>query len=204
MASSPTESTRTARTHDRRAARVEAPSLLVVDDDDVLRERLARAFRDRGYDVRTAGGYDAALEVARDDSPELAVVDLRMPGPSGLELVRALRALDASTRIVVLTGYGSIATAIEAMRLGAVHYLSKPADADDILAAFSVGAPLTASTAPASSTAAPAAPSLARAEWEHINRVLADCGGNVSEAARRLKLHRRSLQRKLQKYPPAS
>ena len=199
MASFPPESARTARSHEPRSSRVEAPSLLVVDDDEVLRERLARAFRERGYEVRTAGGYDAALALARDESPELAVVDLRMPGASGLELVRALRALDPSTRIVVLTGYGSIATAIEAMRLGAVHYLSKPADADDILAAFSAGSPLAPPPVPSE---APAAPSLARAEWEHISRVLSDAGGSVSEAARRLGLHRRTLQRKLQKYPP--
>lgn len=175
----------------------DAPSLLIVDDDVVLRERLARAFRDRGFDVRTAEDHDTALAAARHDSPELAVVDLRMPGPGGLELVRALKALDPATRIVVLTGYGSIATAIEAVRLGATYYLPKPADVDDVLAAFARGdAPPEALPPPAE------VPSLARAEWEHINRVLADCGGNVSEAARRLGLHRRSLQRKLQKYPP--
>jgi two-component system response regulator RegA len=177
-----------------------APSILIVDDDHVLRERLARAFRDRGYDVRTADGTDAAVAAAREDSPELAVVDLRMPGAGGLELVRELRTLDPATRIVVLTGYGSIATTIEAMRLGATYYLPKPADVDDILAAFARGEapPL----APAADLLAEA-PTLARAEWEHINRVLADAGGNVSEAARRLGLHRRSLQRKLQKYPPS-
>jgi two-component system response regulator RegA len=175
-----------------------APSLLLVDDDEVLRERLARALRERGYDVTTAADYDGAMRAASQDSPELAVVDLRMPGRSGLELVRDLRTLDPATRIVVLTGYGSIATAVEAIRLGASHYLAKPADADDVLAAFARGAapPLAATTIPAEP------PSLARAEWEHINRVLTDCGGNVSEAARRLGLHRRSLQRKLQKYPP--
>jgi len=176
-----------------------APSLLLVDDDEVLRERLARALRERGYDVTTAADYDGAMRAASQDSPELAVVDLRMPGRSGLELVRDLRTLDPATRIVVLTGYGSIATAVEAIRLGASHYLAKPADADDVLAAFARGAapPLAAAT-----TIPAEPPSLARAEWEHINRVLTDCGGNVSEAARRLGLHRRSLQRKLQKYPP--
>ncbi len=169
------------------------PLMLIVDDDEVLRERLARAFRTRGYEVATAADYEQALAQARRDSPEFAVVDLRMPGRTGLEVVRDLRALDPATKIVVLTGYGSIATAVEAMRLGATNYLPKPADADDILAAF--GGP--------SSMAIPAdPPSLARTEWEHINRVLSDCGGNVSAAARRLGLHRRSLQRKLQKYPP--
>jgi len=179
---------------------LQQPSLLVVDDDAVFCERLARALRDRGYDVRTARTYDDAMEQARLDSPELAVVDLRMPGRSGLELTRDLHELDPSTRLLVLTGYGSIATAVEAVRLGAVHYLSKPADADDVLAAFARGAapPLD----PPSSDYVP--PSLARAEWEHINRVLSDCGGNISEAARRLGIHRRSLQRKLQKYPPNS
>jgi two-component system response regulator RegA len=174
-------------------------SVLVVDDEPVFRERLAQAFRDRGYEVRAAEGFEQAVTVARDESPEIAVVDLRMPGRSGLELVRELHAIDAATKIIVLTGYGSIATAIEAMRLGAAYYLAKPADADDILRA------LERSEAPPLQPARGdyVAPSLARAEWEHINRVLADCGGNISEAARRLGIHRRSLQRKLQKYPPA-
>ena len=176
----------------------ECPSILLVDDDEVFRLRLARAFDERGYDVRTAADYEQAVTEARRDSPEFAVVDLRMPGHSGLELVRALKDIDPTTKTVVLTGYGSIATAIDAMRLGAHYYLSKPADADDIVAAFA--------RAEAPPLQPPdtdyKAPSLARAEWEHINRVLSDCGGNISEAARRLGIHRRSLQRKLQKYPP--
>lgn len=174
--------------------------MLIVDDDAVFRERLGRAFRDRGYDVRTAQSYDEAMQQARIDSPELAIIDLRMVGRSGLELTRDLHELDPATHIVVLTGYGSIATAVEAVRLGAVHYLSKPADADDLLVAFARGAapPLD----PPSADYVP--PSLARAEWEHINRVLSDCGGNISAAARRLGIHRRSLQRKLQKYPPTT
>jgi two-component system response regulator RegA len=177
------------------------PSILIVDDDDVYRNRLARAFVDRGYDVRTAGDYDGAIAAADGDSPEFAVVDLKMPGKSGLELVKALRDIDPATKTVVLTGYGSIATAIDAVRLGATYYLSKPADADDIVAAFARGeAPPLDPPEPVSE--AYKAPSLARAEWEHINRVLSDSGGNISEAARRLGIHRRSLQRKLQKYPP--
>jgi len=173
--------------------------LLVVDDDRLLRERLARAFRDRGHEVAVAGDAEEALEAARRERPERAVVDLRMPGRSGLDLVRDLLAIDAAIRIVVLTGYGSIATAIEAIRMGATYYLHKPADADEVLAAFDRDSGEADEAARADLTT----PSLARAEWEHINRVLADCGGNVSEAARRLGLHRRSLQRKLQKYPPA-
>jgi two-component system response regulator RegA len=116
---------------------------------------------------------------------------------SGLDVVRELKAIDAMTNIVVLTGYGSIATALEAVRLGATHYLTKPADVDDILAAFD-----RANGPPADlSVVEHNVPSLARAEWEHINRVLTDCGGNISQAARLLGLHRRSLQRKLSKYP---
>ena len=174
-----------------------SPSILLVDDDAVFVERLARAFRDRGYDVRTARDCDAAVLLARDESPELSVIDLRMPGRSGLELVRELTAIDPATKVVVLTGYGSIATAVEAIRLGAWDYLPKPADVDDILAIFSRDP----SHPKAQSTAAKP-PSLARTEWEHIHRVLTDCDGNVSEAARRLGIHRRSLQRKLHRFPP--
>ncbi|HUH01436.1 MAG TPA: response regulator [Kofleriaceae bacterium] len=176
------------------------PSILLVDDDEVFRKRLARAFEERNYDVRAAGTFTEAVALAREESPEFAVVDMRMPGPSGLELVRELKKIDLATKIVVLTGYGSIATAVDAIRLGATHYLSKPADADDIVSAFARG------DAPPLDPPDPdyqEAPSLARAEWEHINRVLSDCGGNISEAARRLGIHRRSLQRKLQKYPPS-
>ncbi|MBK9072979.1 MAG: response regulator [Myxococcales bacterium] len=174
------------------------PSILLCDDDEVFRSRLARAFTERGYDAQTASDFDSAVAAAERDSPEFAVVDLRMPGKGGLELVGALHAIDPSTKIIVLTGYGSIATAIDAVRLGALNYLAKPADTDDIIAAFAKGEapPLAASEVEYK------APSLARAEWEHINRVLSDCGNNISEAARRLAIHRRSLQRKLQKYPP--
>lgn len=176
----------------------EGTSLLLVDDDEPLRDRLARAFAARGYEVTTAASYDEAVAIAQADSPEMAVVDLRMPGRSGLELIRALHEIDSQTKIVVLTGYGSIATAVEAMRLGAHHYVQKPADADEVLAAFAKG------DAPPLSDLEDefATPSLARTEWEHIQRVLGECGGNISEAARRLGMHRRSLQRKLQKYPP--
>ena len=168
------------------------PSLLLVDDDEVLRERLAQAIRARGYEVHTAGSADEALREAQRESPEMAVLDLRMPGVSGLELLRELRKHDPTTKIIMLTGYGSIATAVQE---GAIGYLPKPADADEILAALNG---THTAKQPGIET-----PSLARAEWEHIQRVLSDCGGNISEAARRLGIHRRSLQRKLHKYPPA-
>ncbi len=173
-------------------------SLLLVDDDAVLRERLARALRSRGFEVRTAGGYDEAVELARADSPEYAVLDLRMPGRSGLDLLKELERIDPSTKSLVLTGYGSIATAVDAIRLGAVNYLPKPADADDIVAAFE----RVETDELEEPTHHYEAPTLARAEWEHIQRVMRDCGGNVSEAARRLGIHRRSLQRKLHKQAP--
>jgi two-component system response regulator RegA len=178
-------------------------SILIVDDDEVYRNRLARAFVDRGYDVRIAQDYDTAVVAATADSPELAVLDLKMPGKSGLELVKALAEIDPATKTLILTGYGSIATAIDAVRLGATYYLSKPADADDIIAAFARGEAPPLDPPPPGAGDEYRAPSLARAEWEHINRVLSDAGGNISEAARRLGIHRRSLQRKLQKYPPA-
>lgn len=173
-------------------------SILVVDDDHALRQRLVRAFEARGLYARGAGSADEALAQTEADAPELVTVDLKMPGQGGLELIPALQRIEPRVLIVVLTGYGSIATALEAVRLGALHYLQKPADADEILAAFrrDPGAPLVDPETPLE------APSLARAEWEHINRVLDDCAGNISEAARRLGVHRRSLQRKLQKYPP--
>lgn len=172
-------------------------SLLLVDDDETLRERLARALERRGYQVRTAASADEALALARAHPPRYAVIDLRMPGRSGLELLRELRLLDASCQALILTGYGSIPTAVEATRLGAVGYLQKPVDALDVAAALGRLEGTSGTDAALIET-----PSLARAEWEHIHRVLADCGGNVSEAARRLGIHRRSLQRKLQKYPP--
>lgn len=172
-------------------------SVLVVEDDDVYRSRLVRAFQDRGFEAQGAEDGETAVRLATQDSPELALVDMRMPGLSGLDVVKALHAVDPTTRIVVLTAYGSIATALDAVRLGAVHYLTKPADMAEILAAFQRG--------PQSDPQPPtdfAPPSLARVEWEHINRVLSDCGGNISQAARVLNIHRRSLQRKLAKYPP--
>lgn len=179
------------------SAQPQRPTFLVVDDDEVYRSRLMRALADRGFEVRGAADAEEALVSARKDSPEFAVVDLRMPGRSGLEVVQELAAIDPTTKTLVLTGYGSIATALEAVRLGALHYLTKPADADEVLAAFGRGK----REEPKAATARRQVPSLARVEWEHINRVLVDCGGNISEAARLLGIHRRSLQRKLAKHP---
>ena len=167
-------------------------TLLIVDDDAPFRERLVRAMRDRGFDAAGAADHREAVNLARTDSPELALVDLKLPGESGLDVVRDLKAIDASTVVVVLTGYGSIATAVESVKLGAASYLTKPADADQIVAAFEGVQPADVSV-----------PSLARVEWEHIQRVMTDVGGNVSQAARLLGLHRRSLQRKLSKNPVA-
>lgn len=171
------------------------PSILIVEDDTVFRSLLVEALRERGYDATGVADGETAVEVARADSPEMAVVDLKLPGISGLDVLRELKEIDATTAVVVLTGYGSIATALEAVRLGATHYLTKPTDADRVLAAFELGLAATAHEAQVDT------PSLARVEWEHIQRVLSDCGGNVSEAARELSMHRRSLQRKLGKYP---
>lgn len=170
----------------------DGPTLLVVDDDDAFRDRLARALTERGFAVTACASVEAAV-AASAEAPEYAVVDLRMNGASGLDLLATLKAKDAGTRAVMLTGYGSIPTAVEATKLGAVGYLTKPVDADTIVRAL-VG--------DGSAVEVGETPSLARAEWEYIHRVLADCDQNVSEAARRLGLHRRSLQRKLQKNPP--
>jgi two-component system, response regulator RegA len=176
------------------ADETEAHTLLVVEDDDFLRERLVRALCDRGFLAQGAASLSEARRLS-EDAPEYAVVDLRVGDESGLDVLKALLAKDPATRVVMLTGYGSIATAVEAMRLGAVHYLTKPADADQIASALQRG---TGDAAPAAGEPL----SLARAEWEHINHVLVSVSGNISEAARRLGLHRRSLQRKLAKYPP--
>jgi two-component system response regulator RegA len=173
-------------------------AVLLVDDDEIFRERLARALRDRGYRVVTAAGHGAALNAARADRFDFAVVDLKMPGPSGLDVVSDLKATSSATRVVMLTGYGSIPSTVEALRRGAHDYLSKPVDADAIIAALEGDK----RPAPGVATGTERPPSLARAEWEHISRILSDCGGNVSEASRRLGITRRTLQLKLKKYPP--
>ena len=180
--------------------------LLVVDDDRVFRERLVRAMTSRGLATAAAANAEEAVAQARHHRPGRAVVDLRMPGTGGLDLVRDLVKLDPGLQVVVLTGYGSIASAVEAVRRGATDYLTKPVDADQILAAFRD--PETADDGSDADLDAPddapdsTTPSLARVEYEHIQRILTDCGGNVSQAARKLGIHRRSLQRKLHKLPP--
>ena len=172
-------------------------SALIADDDEQFRTRLGRALEARGWEVHLASDVKQAIELARENAPGLAIVDLRLGGENGLDLVRALRPLDPTMMIIMLTGWGSIATALEAVRGGADHYMSKPIDADQIVAAFrSLPSDAYSAEVPA------AVPSLARVEWEHIQRVLTDCGGNISLAAKQLGLHRRSLQRKLSKYPP--
>ena len=171
------------------------PSLLIVDDDVVFCDVLSEALTKRGYSISIAHNVDDGLEIARKEPPEFAVIDLKMPGKSGLEMVTELKKLDEHTRMVVLTGYASIATAVEAIKLGAIHYLAKPADADDIAAAFyrengDKDTPIRSQPL-----------SIGQVEWEHIHAVLTECNGNISETARRLNMHRRTLQRKLAKYP---
>ena len=168
--------------------------LLIVEDDAAFARTLARSFERRGYMVRTAVSQDAVAQHLQDFSPTHAVVDLKLKGEaSGLACVQALSAHDAEMLIVVLTGFASIATAIEAIKLGACHYLAKPSNTDDIEAAFgraegSTDVKLTARTS-----------SIKTLEWEHIHQTLAETGFNISEAARRLGMHRRTLARKLGK-----
>ena len=152
-------------------------SILVVDDDDVLRNRLEKAFTSRGFRVTVAADYDQAMACVENGPPDRAVVDLKMPGRTGLELLRDIKQASPGTAVVILTGYGSITNAVEAVKLGAVGYVTKPADADQVLAAFE--------DKPLTPTPEFAPPSLAELQWEHIQRVLAESGGNISEAARR-------------------
>ena len=170
--------------------------ILLVDDDPVYLERLARAMRSRGYEVVAVGSGEEALEAVVGWVPDAAVLDLKLPGCSGLQTLRELRGTLGELRVLMLTGYGSIASAMDAVRQGAWDYLTKPADADQILAA------LHRDPSQAYAEEEPEPATLGRLEWEHIQRVLADHGGNISHAAAALGLHRRSLQRKLQKFPP--
>jgi two-component system response regulator RegA len=164
--------------------------VLVVDDDAAVRNALTREFRHRGYDVQAASCVDEALASARVSMPDLAVVDLRLDRESGLEVLQRLRRQQPDLAVVMLTGFGTIPLAVEAVRMGATDFLTKPVAAEQILEAVqhkSRGGPLR---------------SLARIEWDHIHSTLEACDGNVSEAARCLRMHRRSLQRKLRKRPP--
>jgi len=173
----------------------DTPALLLVDDDPTFCEAMRRALARRGFRVALAHDVDAALASILIETPAYAIVDLKMPGKSGLTLIPQLRALSERMRIVVLTGYASVATAVEAIKLGATHYLAKPVDADAVVAAFGreSGDPQAA--------LAPQPLSVDRLEWEHIQRVLGENNGNVSATARSLKMHRRTLQRKLSKRP---
>lgn len=170
-------------------------TLLLVDDDKAFLTRLERAMEKRGFDVRSADSVAAGLAAVESAPPAYAVVDLRLEDGNGLDVVDALHRKRPDARAVVLTGYGNIATAVTAVKLGAVDYLSKPADADDVINALLA----TGETAPAP----PENPMSAdRVRWEHIQRVYELCNRNVSETARRLNMHRRTLQRILAKRAP--
>ena len=172
-------------------------SLLIVDDDAPLRNRLARAMEQRGFTVVSAASVAEGLEASGTAPPAYAVVDLRLEDGNGLEVVEALRAARDDVRIVMLTGYGNIATAVVAIKAGAIDFLAKPVDADQLTAALI-------------ETERPLPPppdhpmSADRVRWEHIQRVFEQCNRNVSETARRLKMHRRTLQRILNKHAPRS
>jgi two-component system response regulator RegA len=173
----------------------ENPVLLLVDDDEIYCEVLGDALTKRNYTVSIAHNLAEALQLAAQTDPEYAVIDLRIGTESGLELVKHLAALDENTRIIMLTGYASVATAVESIKLGAVHYLTKPATADEIVAA------LHSDEGDASVKPSDQPLSVKRLEWEHLQKVLAENGGNISAAARALSMHRRTLQRKLAKHP---
>lgn len=170
-------------------------TLLLMDDDAPLRTRLGRALESRGFEVTLADGVASALEILKSAAPAFAVCDMRLGDGSGLDVVAEIRERRPEARVVVLTGYGNIATAVSAVKAGAVDYLSKPADADDVVKALL-----------AQGDEAPAPPenpmSADRVRWEHIQRVYELCDQNVSETARRLNMHRRTLQRILAKRAP--
>ena len=177
------------------AAREGDASLLIVDDDKAFLDRLARAMEGRGFAVKTADSVAAGLAVVENSPPAFAVVDMRLGDGSGIDVVSALKDRRPEARSVILTGYGNIATAVNAVKLGAVDYLSKPADADEVCAALRAS--------PGEAPGLPENPMSAdRVRWEHIQRVYELCGRNVSETARRLSMHRRTLQRILAKRAP--
>jgi two-component system response regulator RegA len=171
--------------------------LLLVEDDAVFAGVLSRALQRRHFDVVRAETAAEALQLAREFRPRHAVVDLKLGEDSGLALIPALLAQDPSMRVLLLTGYASIATAVEAIKRGAHDYLAKPVDADTVVRALLADDAATPETVDAPETMLP----LRRLEWEHIQRTLHECHGNISETARRLGMHRRTLQRKLEKHP---
>lgn len=180
---------------DTEHTQIQQPVLLLVDDDEVYCEVLGDALEKRNYRVSIANNLHDAMELACRIEPEYAVVDLRIGSESGLELVKKLSELDENTRIIMLTGYASVATAVESIKLGAVHYLTKPATADEVLAALHRDEGDTTVTPPEQPL------SVRRLEWEHLQKVLTEHDGNISAAARALNMHRRTLQRKLSKRP---
>ena len=173
-------------------------SVLVIDDDPAFNRVLCRALKNRGFAAAGAHSVEEAAELIPDMQAARAVLDLNIDGTSGLTLVAPLLAANPDCRIVVLTGYASIATAVEAIKLGATHYLAKPTDVDAILAAFEATSPQEDFTPPSQPL------SVDRLEWEHIQRVLKEHDGNISSTARALQMHRRTLQRKLMKRPVRS
>ena len=174
---------------------VNGAKLLIVEDDKPLQTRLARAMESRGFSVETADSVEDALILLKKGAPEFAVVDMRLGDGNGLDVVSAIREESPEARVIVLTGYGNIATAVTAVKLGAIDYLAKPADADEIFAALT--------RLPGDKVPVPENPMSAdRVRWEHIQRVYEACDRNVSETARRLNMHRRTLQRILAKRAP--
>ncbi len=171
------------------------PDLLLVDDDETFCSVLKPALEKRNFNVAMAYDIQTAIELAEQTEPEYAVIDLRIGFDSGLEMVKKLISLDSNTQIVILTGYASIATAVEAIKLGAIHYLTKPANADEIVSA------LFKNEGDASVAISENPLSVKRLEWEHLQKVLMQYDGNISAAARALNMHRRTLQRKLDKRP---
>jgi len=176
----------------------EAGRLLLIDDDEAFRAVLARSLARRGFQVVTAAGLEEALACCGDQAPEYVILDLNLAGQSGLNLIQPLLALAPAARILILTGYASIPTVVRAMKLGAVHYLAKPADVADILCALREEAPLPSVVDPAPAQRL----SVRHLEWEYIRRTLDEHGGNVTATARALGMHRRTLQRKLGKRRP--
>lgn len=174
---------------------LDKPRLLLVDDDEIFCKVLKTALEKRNYDVLIAHNVTDGIYFAEQDPPEYAVIDLRIGYESGLELVKKLISLDDKTQIVMLTGFASIATAVEAIKLGAIHYLTKPANADEIVAA------LNKNEGDPSVQISETPLSVKRLEWEHLQKVLMQHDGNISAAARALNMHRRTLQRKLEKKP---